>query len=258
MDLIVGLREAWSGVIAALDDDPDWAAPTPCDGWDVHDVAAHLAHLEGLAHGFDQPPTPPDFDPDAHRGLHRLTEEGVAARRALPHAAVVEEIRVASQLSLQAAEDRSDEAWDEPAPSPVGMVPARHAAEMRLADVYVHLLDLRQALGLRIDSTDEPTASRLVVARAIRLSGWGAVKQAGLSEGSRIRLEIDGEGGDLVVAGGRGGLEPYAPETGDRIVGAGLAFLAAASGRAGKIPAGELEVTGPTAVRFLDGYRLFL
>ncbi len=258
MDLVVGLREVWSGIVAILDDDPDWGAPTPCDGWDVHDVAAHLAHIEGLAHGLEQPPTPAGFDPEAHQGFHGLTEEGVAARRAMPHPAVVDEIRVASGLSLQAAEDRDEEAWDEPAPSPIGMVPARHAAEMRLADAYVHLLDLRQALGIRIDPADEPTASRLTVARAVRLSGWGAVKQAGLSDGSRIRLEIDGAGGDLVVAGGRGGLEPFAPDAEDRIVGSGLAFLVAASGRAGKIDAGELEVVGATAARFLDGYRLFL
>lgn len=261
MEIVDGLREAWSGVIGDLEalELSGWDRATPCEGWTVHDVAAHLGHLEGLAHGFTQPPTPEDFDPDRFEGFHRLTEEGVAARRILPHDAVLDEIRRASQLTVDQAAGRDEAAWSEPAPSPVGMVAAHQAADLRLADVYVHLLDIRQALGIDIDPNREPAASRLTVARALRLAGWGAVKQAGLPEGTRIGLAIDGSGADLVIEGGRGNLVPAAPDTDDRITGSGLAFLVAAAGRRGKIPgAGELEVAGEAARRFLSGYRLFL
>jgi uncharacterized protein (TIGR03083 family) len=260
MDLVVALREAWSAVIVTLEglEPGAWENPTPCAGWNVHDVAAHLAHLEGMAHGFDQPAPPPDFDADAFEGFHRLTEEGVAARRATPHKEVLDEIRLSSQLTLGDLAKRDGAGWDELAPSPVGMVPARHAAEIRLSDVYVHLLDLRHGLGITLDPSDEPAAAGAVIARALRLSGWAAVKQAGLEDGTRIRLAIDDGGGDLVVSGGRGNIEPPQTGTVDRIVGPGLAFVLTVAGRGEMAAAaGGLEVSGDSAEQFLAGYRLF-
>ncbi|NIS28852.1 MAG: hypothetical protein GWN07_01970 [Actinobacteria bacterium] len=156
-----------------------------------------------------------------------------------------------------------DEAWEtEMWPSPVGMLPMDQAHDLRAADAYVHLLDMRHGLGRPLDPNEEPLASALAIGRAVRLSGWGAVKGAGLPDGTRIRLDVEGPGGtaaDLVVENGRARLEPPHGETDDRIAGPGLAFLLAVAGREGMTAAaGGLDVSGDAAKAFLEGYRLFL
>jgi uncharacterized protein (TIGR03083 family) len=263
MRLTAALGESWEGVLALLDglSDDEAGLPTPCEGWSVRDIAAHLGHVEGMGHGFPQPPPPPGFDASRFEGFHALTEEGVAARRSLPAAEVVDEVHRAARLSLARYDGFGEADWDEPAPSPIGMVPARQGAEIRMADVQVHLFDLRHALGRPLDPGTEPTAIGLLVDRALRLAGWGAVKGAGLPDGSHIRISIEGhDPHDLVVEDGRGGLAPSSgPEPADRITGGGVAFVLAVSGRGTMLDAaGGLAVDGDAARRFLEGYRLFL
>ena len=75
MDLLRALEEAWGAAITLLQrlDEPEWDLPTPCEGWSVRDVAAHLGHVEGIAHGYPQPPAPPE-------NVLRKGEAGSSAR----------------------------------------------------------------------------------------------------------------------------------------------------------------------------------
>jgi uncharacterized protein (TIGR03083 family) len=258
------LEEAWGAVIATLEalDPHDWTVATPCDPWTVHDVGAHLGHIEGMAHGFPQPEPPDDFDETTHEGLDLVTNAGVAARRAWPHKDVLDELRRASSLTLERLWGTDDEGWRAPTPSPVGTVPLTQAMELRLADVYVHLLDIRQALGRALSPTDEPMAAAGAVGRAMRLTGWAAVKRAGLPDGVRIRLSLDGPSGrdtcDLLVEGGRGHLVDPEGTSSESIAGTGLAYLLAVAGRADMADAaGGLAVIGDGAARLVASYRLF-
>ena len=144
---------------------------------------------------------------------------------------------------------------------PLGMTSVTNFAEIRLSDLFVHLLDLRFALGLHLANAAESTAEALVVGRAVRLTGWGAVKGADLPDGTRIRLELTGPGGttaDLVVTDRRGTLIDPEPVTVDRIVGPALAYLLEVSGRHEMAEAaGGLEVVGEAAKALLTEYRLF-
>ena len=262
MDLLDALGESWSGVTTLLGGlaDDRWDLPSPCEGWTVHDVAAHLGHIEGMGHGFPQPPTPGGFDPEAFEGFHAFTEEGVAARRSLGHDEVLDEIRRASRATLERLAGFSADDWKQTAISPIGMVPADQAAEIRLADVRIHLLDLRHALGMEITEDPEPVSSRLLVDRALRLAGWGAVKGAGLPDGTRIGICLEGRPPvDLLIENRRGRLVGPDPDTTDRISGSGPAFVMAAAGRDRMVgAAGGLIVIGEAARAFLTGYRLFL
>ncbi len=144
---------------------------------------------------------------------------------------------------------------------PLGMTSQSNLADIRLGDVYVHLLDLRYALGMPLNAPGDMPAERLVVERAVRLSGWGSVKGAGLPDGTRIRFELSGEGGitgDLLVVDRRGGFEPPGPSVLDRIGGPALAYLLEVAGRHEMAEAsGGLVVEGTSARTLLDGYRLF-
>jgi uncharacterized protein (TIGR03083 family) len=263
VQIVAALEQAWDAVLSLVAplDAAGWDTPSPLPGWTIGDITAHLAHIEGMVHGFDQPSPPEEYDPAAFEGLSVFTEAGVAARRAWERDDVLAELRSAVAATLDAARSRTESEWQAPTWSPVGTVPAATAAEIRLADVYTHLLDMRIARGLPLDATSEPAASGAVVERAIRLAGWGAVKGAGLGDGARVRLDLSGPGGasvDLVVEAGRGRIEPASdPPPSDVIEGRGMAFLLAVGGRSPEL-AGGLEVTGPTAARLLDGYRLFV
>jgi uncharacterized protein (TIGR03083 family) len=264
MQLLPALEEAWGAVIATLEplEPDDWGLITPCRPWTIHDVGAHLGHLEGLSHGFPQPETPADFDQSAYEGLDLVTNLGVASRRTWSSPEVLDEVRRAAALTLERLWSTDEEGWKAPSPSPVGMVPLTQAMELRLADVYVHLLDIRHALGRDLSPADEPMASAAVVGRAVRLTGWAAVKRAELPDGTRIRLALEGPSGpdtvDLLIEGGRGHLLDAEGDPPDRIEGTGLAYLLAVGGRAGMVDAaGGLTVTGDEAARLIASYRLF-
>ena len=264
MNLTEQLTETWTAIIDLLAglDDRQWMSGTPCEGWTVHDVAAHLGHIEGSVQGFDQPESPPTFDPNAFAGLDAVTETGVAARRAWSHDRVLDEVRRSSGGTLDLVSGLDEEGWNQPYPSPIGMMPMHQTQDLRLADAYVHLMDIRDGLGMALDASTEPSTARTVVARAVRLTGWGAVKGAGLADGTRITFDLTGPGGtkaDLVIEGGRGRLVDPGEPAEDRISGPGLAYLMAVAGRSSLVDAcGGLEVRGGAAQRLLEGYRLFL
>lgn len=262
MEVISALEEAWAGIEALLVslDEGQWALPTPNDEWDVKDLAAHLGGLESLFLGFPQPDPPVGWVSE-HTGLHHVTNLGVVARRAWTTDQVMDELRLASRTQLDRLEALNEDGWQQQTMGPLGMTSMANFADIRLGDLYVHLLDLRFAVGLPLRRPAEQTAEALVVGRAVRLSGWGAVKSARLPDGTRIRLELSAPGGavtDLVVTDGRGNLVTPEPATVERIVGPGLAYLLEVSGRHPMAEAvGGLEVVGDTAGALLDGYRLF-
>jgi uncharacterized protein (TIGR03083 family) len=262
VEVVSALEQAWTGIDVLLSSLPDeqWALPTPNTEWDIKDLAAHLGGLESLFLGFPQP-DPPEGWITEHTGLHQVTDHGVAARRAWSAAEVMDELRSTSRAQLERLRGLDEAAWQEPTIGPLGMTSVANFADLRLSDLYVHLLDLRFALGLPLQSAGAPIAEALVVGRVVRLTGWGAVKGAKLPDGTRIFLDLGGPGGtvaDLVVADRRGNLVDAEPGTIDRIAGPALAYLLEISGRHDMAEAaGGLEVDGEAAKALLAGYRLF-
>ena len=262
MEILRALEETWSSIGALLDALPDdqWAMPTPNTEWDIKDLAAHLGGLESLFLGLPQPEPPVGWSTE-HTGLHQVTDTGVVARRNWSSEEVLKEFRTASRARLEQLGGLDEAGWQEPTMGPLGMTSVINFADIRLSDLYVHLLDLRFALGLPLESSTAPLAQSLVVGRAVRLTGWGAVKGAALADGSRIFLDLGGPGGtsaDLVVADRRGNLVDPEPGTPSRIAGSGLAYVLEISGRHEMAQAaGGLEVEGAAAEKLLAGYRLF-
>lgn len=259
-DVVRALDEAWRGVLELLDgvEGEQWGLPTPCTGWSVHDLAAHFGAIESQFQGLPQPEIEAPA-PDA--GIDAWTHAGVAARRGWSPEEVVAEVKAASdaQLAHLAALDRGG--WKVDRMGPVGPTDEAGLADIRLLDIWLHLLDLRAALGQPLDPEREPTACRLAVDRAVALAGWGAVKKAGLGDGSRVRVDLSGSAGrtvDVVVEGGRGAVAEPEGETGDVVAGPAPAFLLVAAGRPEMAEmAGGVGAQGDAATSLLEGYRIF-
>jgi uncharacterized protein (TIGR03083 family) len=261
MELASASGQTWGAVtelIASLEPD-DWNRPTPCVGWSVRDVLAHLGHVEGmLVHGFDQPVPPADWAADG-TPLDQLTNQGVAARRTWSPDRVSDEIARAAEAT-RALLGRPELDWNEAALTPVGPAPRSVAVEMRVNDVFVHLCDLRTAIGRDIRASDEPLGRAVAIGRAVRLSPWAWAKQAKATEGQRLGLSLDGPGAvdhDIVMRNGKAIVESHSGEADAVIRGTGLAYLLAVSGRHALVPAGGgLVATGEPARVLLEKFRL--
>ena len=255
--------EIWTDVkdlIPSLRPD-DWNRPTPCVGWSVKDVLAHLGHVEGLlVHQFDQPEPPAHWVGEGPP-LDQATSLGVAARRNWSQAQVVDEIERAITATHQLL-TQPDLDWQEPSLTPVGPAPRHVAVEMRINDVYLHLCDIRTAIGQPIDGPEVGAnlGKEVAIGRAVRLTPWAWAKRVGAHEGQRLRMSLSGTGGvdqDIVIRGGKAVVESCDATPDAVVTGTALAYLLAVSGRHAMVPAGGgLVATGEPARALLEKFRL--
>jgi uncharacterized protein (TIGR03083 family) len=253
--------EAWHSLVETVSGlrDDDWNRPTPCTGWSVKDVLAHLGHIEGLlVHGFEQP-DPPDWIPEGSP-LDQVTGHGVASRRAWSAEQVADEVKRAAEATLNLMDDPILD-WDEETPTPIGPAPRRIGAEMRVTDVVIHLCDIRTAIGAPLDQGYEPKALAAAVGRAFRLTPWAWAKKVRAQDGDRLRLRLRGIESietDVVMDKGRAMTVPVGDDAPSaEVEGNSLAYLLAASGRHGQAAsAGGLVARGELARLLLEKYRL--
>ena len=142
--------QAWHGtardvidLLPSLSDD-DWSRPTDLPGWSVHDVAAHLAHLEAVLAGLDSDPPPSRGNGSSPSADY--TQAGVDARADRSPQELVDELR-------RCVEARAEELRDLPDPS---AKPDRTPGAVdwtwevllrnRTIDVWCHEQDIRRAV----------------------------------------------------------------------------------------------------------------
>lgn len=246
--------------LAADLDDTAWEKASPLPNWTVGDIVSHLAHLQGLANGFPQPEPPADRDAGGAHPLHQFTGAGVAARRGHPPHEVVAELRAAAEATREALGAVTGDDWDQPAMTAAGPGTLRLATEMRVGDVYVHLLDLAYALELDPSTVRHPAPEEVIVRRATGLVGWAMVKRARLEEGTRILLDLSGPGGTRAVwavVDGRGRQVDGDEVPDGTIAGSGLAFVLRAGGRTWPPSLTDLTVEGAPAERLIETFGLF-
>ena len=240
-------------------DDASWQTTSPLPNWTVGDIIAHLAHLQGLANDFPQPEPPADAEEHPHP-LHRFTGMGVAARRGRSRSEVVAELRAAAEATRQRLGNVSGDDWDQPAMTAAGPGTLRVATQMRVGDVYVHLLDLAHALDMDPGHVRHPAPEEVIVRRAIDLVGWAMVKRAHLEEGTVIFLDLSGPGAGRstwAVTEGRGRRVEDERSPDGTISGPGIAFVLRAGGRRWPPVLTDLSVDGEAAERLLGSFGLF-
>ena len=142
--------QAWHGTASDVIDllptlaDDDWSKPTDLPGWSVHDVAAHLAHLEAVLTGHDSEPAP-------SRGNGRspstdYTQAGVDARAGRSPQELIDELRQCVEVRAEQLRDLPDPS-SKPDTTPGGVdwtweVLMRN----RAIDLWCHEQDIRRAV----------------------------------------------------------------------------------------------------------------
>jgi uncharacterized protein (TIGR03083 family) len=164
-------------------DDTGWRSPTGCDGWDRHDLLAHLAGSEQYNHAC--------IDDAIGELMTELSAAGVsdvssfnqwtvAARRGAPHDRVLDEWRAGAARTLTEFEARDGDEI----PTMVGPYPARWQAFHLAAELATHADDL----GVPVAEAE----------RSGRLAWRARATRFFLAE-SRPELEVTSTGGGTLV-----------------------------------------------------------
>lgn len=173
-------------------DDDQWQAMTPCPGWSVADVVAHVVDIEQLLAGSPRPDHEPDWPalPHAQGDFGRFTEIGVDHRRGRPRAAVVTELRETITVrrdQLDAVPEGADVIG--PMGNPTTM---DRLLRMRILDTWMHEQDIRTATGIDGGWDTRPAWIAYQQIRAALPVVWS--KKAGAPGGDVVRIDVTGPG----------------------------------------------------------------
>lgn len=262
MDLPRAIDECWDALLAELGTvtTPEWSLATPCPEWNVRDLAAHLGAAEASFQGMPQPSPPADWV-NPFTGLDAMTNAGVEARRSWTTDRILDEIREASTRQRAHLVSLDETGWQAETMGPIGPTTQAGLARLRTFDLFVHLMDLRHALGRPLAPEATPEAAAVAAGWAVDHSGWGAAKKARLPDGARVRLVLSGPGAttvDVVVRDGRGACEDPRGDVADVVSGSAVDYLLLTTGREEAAAAGGgVQATGPNAARLVATYRMF-
>jgi uncharacterized protein (TIGR03083 family) len=196
---------AWHQASASLLDvceqlpDTDWAAATECPGWSVKDVVAHVTGVEAMLLGRPRPKLDGPVDaPYIRNDLGRMVEVDVQARRPLPPAAVLAELR---EVLAERHRSLRESPPDPDAPTVWIQGPTTMTGMMRLRvfDVWAHEQDIRRATD-RPGDLAGPAAD---VTRDVILASLpkAVAKLAGAPPDSVVALTVTGATSFAVAVG---------------------------------------------------------
>lgn len=196
--------------IAATLQAGDWARPTGCPGWTVHDVVAHVVGLEDVLTGGAEPDvTLPGGLPHVTNDVSRYTERHVHVRRGCRPDELIDELGVVvGRRRAQLAGD-----LDAPAPSFLGgQQPLARSIGLRAFDIFSHEQDIRRAVG-RPGHLDGPAAAACL--RRILRGLAGVLPDRVVADEATLVLSVSGpQTGVLWLDLGTGetlGAEPEEP-----------------------------------------------
>lgn len=264
-DAAAAVADLWARVRALAGGlaDGDWRRPTPCSDWDVGDL---LGHLSGVQTGFDrsapQPEPPAGWaPPEGASGLDAWTAAAVAARRGWTPQQALTELDAAA--AGHEARLGALGGWDEPAMGPLGPSNERDLFLVRCYDIWVHLQDLREALGLGVEDHDASPGAVAAYTYVLGRVPWLYAKRVGAAEGATLRFGLDAPAGVdtvLVVRDGRAAFDAEAAPGDCAVAADPAAFTLLVSGRGDEErwrDAGLLRWSGPRGEAFVQRARLF-
>jgi uncharacterized protein (TIGR03083 family) len=169
-----------------------WAAMTPCPGWSVADVVAHVIDIEQLLAGSPRPEHEPDWSalPHAQGDFGRFTEIGVDHRRSSSRDEVVAELRetiAVRRSQLDAVPPGEDVIGPMGNPTTLDRL-----LRMRTLDIWMHEQDIRTAAGIDGGWDTRPAWIAFQQIRAALPVVWS--KKAGAPGGDTVRIDVIGPG----------------------------------------------------------------
>ena len=264
-DVLDGLFAVWDEIdsVLALLNDEQWQAQSPLPGWTVHEVAAHLIGTESMLQGVATPNADIDVSTLKHvrNDIGVMNERWVRKLRGVSPADLLDKFRATISQRRQALSAIGDADWNQITATPAGPDTYGRFMRVRDFDCWMHLQDIRDALGPPAPDPAGPS-SRLALDEMAASMGFVVGKLGGAPDGSRVAIDLTGplsrtinvaiEGRGQVVDD-FGGREPTATIALD-----GLLFTRLAGGRtapnrhADAISYGGDEAVGRRVVEHLN------
>lgn len=191
MDRAEAAAGLWDRIIDAVAQlsETDWSRPTPCPGWDVHDLVGHLSGLQVQFDSGTTVPPPEGWEPDpALPPMDAWTGAAVAARRDWLREDLLTELRHARNGQVDRLAKVED--WSAPADGPIGRTTEDGLFQVRMFDVWTHLQDLHMALERDIDADDISPAASVAHGYVFGLVPWLFAKKVGAAEHASLRLQL--------------------------------------------------------------------
>ena len=135
-------------LVTPLSDD-QWHADTPCPGWKVSDIVAHLADFESFLSGNQRAIVEPDWAslPHVLSETGKFIELGVQARRGNSKAEVIAELRELIELRRAILNSDTGDLTSQVRGPFGGPITLERALTMRGFDTWIHEQDIRDAIG---------------------------------------------------------------------------------------------------------------
>ncbi len=232
--VVDALAETWGAIESVLEGRPasDFDAPTACPGWSVRDVLAHLVGFERMLQGEPAPEHEGEYPDYVRNPIGELNEAVIAHWRRRSLAELREAFRVTTAAAIARLRELSDEEWERVGWSPEGERPYHRFMETRVLDSWIHLGDLRDALGLEGD--DHGPGEAVVLGRFTDALPFVLGRRVGAPEGARVALDLRGARGArhvVAIEGGRGVALTPAAEAENELVTTTALFWRRAAGR---------------------------
>lgn len=149
---VAALTEQFAAVRTLLGGlgEAQWQVPTALPGWRVHDVVAHVIGTESMLLGRQVPEAPAEVTGAAHvRGdIARLNERWIHAMAQATPAQMLADYDAVIGARLAALAETDQAGFDAESFTPIGPDSYGRFMRIRLFDVWLHEMDLRDALTL--------------------------------------------------------------------------------------------------------------
>jgi uncharacterized protein (TIGR03084 family) len=182
-----------SGLLSGLSEQ-DWERPTPCEGWTIADVVLHLAQTDELAIGSARGHLGEAADALVGDAGPAISVDDAAAlmvsrQRGQPGAAVRDRWQASAdelRQVLGVCDPRARVEWV------AGELSARTLATTRLAETWIHTIDVADALNVVLAPTDRLWHISRLAWRTLPY----AFERAGRELGGPVAFELRGPNGD--------------------------------------------------------------
>ena len=170
-------------------DQSQWDLPTPCPGWTVADIVAHLIDLDAMALGAPKPDHEPDWAslPHVKGSFSQFTERGVDYRRGTPPQELLKQLNDTANALMEFLTNNSPIIK---VPWVKDEMPIELFLSMRTFDAWTHEQDIRMTVNTPGNLGTNPartTFQRII--NSIPLI-WG--KKVGAPIGSALTLTVTG------------------------------------------------------------------
>lgn len=199
--IVEALDQTWSTIDDTLRGRAEDAydAATPCPGWRVRDVLAHLVGFEMMIHGDAVPEHAGPWPAYVKNPIGEINEAFVAHFRLRPGPEVLDLFRDVTRRSLASLRSLSDDEWERVGWSPEGERPYHRFQETRVLDSWIHLQDIRDALLEPAD--DHGPGEEIVVNRFEAALPFVLGKRVAAPEGTLVRVNLSGRLARSVLLG---------------------------------------------------------